>query len=199
MLLPVFAYLAGVGFDGLIDRACKLPVGRPRQAAILAASLALTIAFGWNAWQQLAFGQSIPGAQRDPLVRQVAEYLAEHASVPIALSPCLAADLATKGTPLPPNVAEPIRALLYIFRKSELTSNNAHLAFWPGTRHDTLDWIGPREVNLNYYPTWSGADHAIILKMAAAEDMGVVEALSRPRQADLRNSCSPQPVGSKDQ
>jgi len=77
---------------------------------------------------------------------------------------------------------------------SELTPSNAHLAFWPATRHDTFDWIGPREVNLNYYPTWSGADHAIILNIDAAEHMGVVEALSHGRHADMRNSCPPQPV-----
>ena len=77
---------------------------------------------------------------------------------------------------------------------SELASSNAHLSFWPATRHDTLDSIGPREVNLNYYPTWPGADHAIILKIDAAEHMGVLEALSHPRASDVRNSCPPQPV-----
>jgi Dolichyl-phosphate-mannose-protein mannosyltransferase len=194
MLLPVFAYLAGVGLDALIDREFKMPVGGPRQAAILATSVALAIAFGWNAWQQVAFGRSIANAQREPLVRLVTEYLEQHPSVRTALSPCLAADLSATGAPLPANVTEPSRALRYIFRMSELTPSNAHLAFWPATRHDTFDWIGPREVNLNYYPTWSGADHAIILNIDAAEHMGVVEALSHGRHADMRNSCPPQPV-----
>lgn len=199
ILLPVFAYLAGVGFDTLIDRAVKMPVGGPRQAAILATSVALATAFGWNAWQQVAFGRSIAAAQREPLVRQVAEYLARHASVPVALSPCLAADLSATGAPLPANVTEPGRARQYIFRMSELASSNAHLSFWPATRHDTLDWIGPREVNLNYYPTWPGADHAIILKIDAAEHMGVLEALSHPRASDVRNSCPPQPIEPRNQ
>jgi hypothetical protein len=97
----------------------------------------------------------------------------------MALSPCLAADLAATGGPLPANVTEPSRALRYIFRESEIWSSTVHLAFWPVARHDTFDWIGPREVNLNYYPTWIGADHAIILTVHAAEHMGVVEALSR--------------------
>ena len=46
ILLPVFAYLAGVGFDTLFDREFKMPIGGPRQAAILATSVALAIAFG---------------------------------------------------------------------------------------------------------------------------------------------------------
>ena len=194
ILLPVFAYLAGVGFDTLIDREFKMPVGKPRQAAILATSVALATAFGWNAWQQVAFGRSIAAAQREPLVRQVAEYLARHASVPVALSPCLAAELSATGAPLPANVTEPGRARQYIFRMSELASSNAHLSFWPATRHNTLDWIGPREVNLNYYPTWPGTDHAIILKIDAAEHMGVLQALSHLRDSDVRNSCPPQPI-----
>jgi hypothetical protein len=182
ILLPVFAYLAGVGFDALLDREFKMPVGRPRQAAILATSLALAIAFGWNAGQQVAFGRSIVDRGSEALVRQVREYLAQHAWVRIALSPCLAADLVAKGTPLPANVTEPSRALRYIFRERELESSNAHLAFWPATRHDTFDWIGPREVNLNYYPDHSyDVDHAMILDIEVAERMGVVGA--------LRNSC----------
>jgi hypothetical protein len=48
-----------VGFDALLDREVKMPVGRPRQAAILATSLALAIAFGSNAWQQVAVDRSI--------------------------------------------------------------------------------------------------------------------------------------------
>src|SRR5262249_24146767 len=143
ILLPVFAYLAGVGFDALIDREFKMPVGRARQATILSTSVALAITFGWNAWQQVAFGRSIADAQREPLVHQIMEYLTQHASVRMALSPCLAADLAATGGPLPANVTEPSRALRYIFRESEIWSSTVHLAFWPVARHDTFDWIGP--------------------------------------------------------
>jgi hypothetical protein len=178
LLLPVFAYFIGVGCDALIDHAFKMRVGRPRQAAIAATGTMLAITFGWNAWQQVAFGRSIPDAQSHPLVRQVAEYLAQHSSVRVALSPTLTADLLATGEPLPANVIDSIRADQFIFRVSEL-SPSAHLLSWPATRHDTFDWIGPREVNLNYYPIWIGADHAFILNVDAAEHMGVVKALSR--------------------
>ena len=53
-------------------------------------------------------------------------------------------------------------------------------------RDDTFDWIGPREVNLNYYSVWCGADHAFILNMRAAERMGVVAVLSPARTAPPR-------------
>jgi hypothetical protein len=182
ILLPIFAYLAAVGLDALIDRQFKMPVGRPRQAAILLTGVALAIALSWNAWQQVAFGRSIADAQRQPLVHQVEEYLAEHPSVRIALSPCLAADLAGTGAPLPANVTEQRQAVRYIFRASEIRSSQADLESLPATRHDTFDWIGPREVNLNYYPDWVGADHAIILNIDVAEHMGVVEALSHDCQ-----------------
>ena len=195
ILLPIFAYFAGMGFDALIERVLKIPVGWTRRAAILATGMALAGALGYNAWQQVAFGRSIVDAQRQPLVRQVAEYLARHSSVRVALSPSLAADLISTGEPLPANVTEPSRASEFIFRASEL-SRDDHLTSWPATEHDTFDWIGPREVNLNYYSVWCGADHAFILNMGAAERMGVVAVLSQARTAPPRkgNWCpSPAP------
>ena len=68
--------------------------------------MVLVIALGYNARQQVAFGRSIADAQRQPLVRQVAQYLARHTSVRVALSPSLAADLISTGEPLPSNVTE---------------------------------------------------------------------------------------------
>jgi hypothetical protein len=182
IFLPVFAYLAGVGFDELINRTVKMPAGWPRPAAILTTGMVLAIALGWNAWQQVAFGRSIVDAQRQPLVRQVAEYLAHHTSTRVALSPSLAAVFVATGEPLPANVTNPSEAVSFIFRASDLPPS-AHLSSWPATQHDTLDWIGPREVNLNYYPSWKGADHAFILSMSAAERMGVVSALAERSEA----------------
>ena len=182
ILLPVFAYFGGAGFDALIDRVVKMPVGRTRQAAILATGMALASALGWNAWQQVAFGRSIVDAQRQPLVRQIAEYLAHHSSVRVALSPSLTVDLISAGEPLPANVTELSRANEFIFRASELP-RDAHLTSWPATQHNTFDWIGPREVNLNYYNVGCGADHAFILNMTAAERMGVIAVLSQARTA----------------
>ena len=78
-----------MGFDALIERALKIPVGWTRQAAIFATGMALAGALGYNAWQQVAFGWLIVDEQRQPLVRQVAEYLARHSSVRVALSPSL--------------------------------------------------------------------------------------------------------------
>jgi hypothetical protein len=179
ILLPIFAYLGGVGFDSLIGRAFKMPLGWPRQLAVLATGVLLTIAFAWNAWHQTASGRSIAKAHRQPLACQVAQYLTQHASVRTALSARLAADLVATGAPLPANVTEPNRAVRYIFLASDIASADTNLAFWPATRHDTFEWIGPREVNLNYYPTWGGADHAIILDINAAEHMGVIKALDR--------------------
>ena len=77
---------------------------------------------------------------------------------------------------------EPSRANEFIFRASEL-SREDHLTSWPATEHDTFDWIGPREVNLNDHSVWCGADHAFILNMGAAERMGVVAVLSQARTA----------------
>jgi hypothetical protein len=180
ILLPVFAYFGGMGLDALIERVVKMPVGRTRQAVILATGMVLATALCWNAWQQVAFGRSIANAQRQPLVRQVAEYLARHPSVQVALSPSLRVDLISTGEPLPSNVTESSRANEFIFRASDLSADD-HLTAWPATQHDTFDWIGPREVNLNYYPNWCGADHAFILNIGAAERMGVVAMLSQAR------------------
>lgn len=61
--------------------------------------MALAIALGWNAWQQVAFGRSIVDAQRQPLVQQVEEYLAHHSSVRVDLSPSLRSPAKIIGSP----------------------------------------------------------------------------------------------------
>jgi hypothetical protein len=128
------------------------------------------------------FWGSIVDAQRQRLCSRSQNTLPVTTPCEWALSPSLAADLIALGEPLPANVTDATRADEFIFRLSELSpsAHSAHLASWDATRHDSFDWIGPREVNLNYYPWWGAQTMtiAIILNMGAAERMGVVSELS---------------------
>ena len=173
LLLPVFAYLAAVGIDFAFGYAQSLRIPLARAAAISVMVLALATILGWNAWEQISFGRSIATARNVPLIQQVAEYLAQHGNMPVVLSPSLAAEL---GQPTR-STAQPNRSARFIYRESELTSIDAKLAFGPWMHHNVLDWIGPREVNLNYYPAWIGHDHAILMDMNTAERAGVIAAL----------------------
>ena len=173
MLLPIFCYLAAIGYDALLERALAV---RKRRSTVLAATLALAVIvmMGWNAWEQLVFGRSIVATRQVPLVFQAARYLSDRPAIPIALSPRLSADLVATGTTLPTNAVAPAEARRFLFLLSELAKTNLQL---PGTRYDSYEWIGAREVNLNYYPNWKGRDHVIILDMDAARRMGIVAAL----------------------
>jgi hypothetical protein len=173
LLLPIFAYLAAVGIDFAFEYAQSLRIPLARTVAISVMVLALATILGWNAWEQISFGRSIATARNVPLIQQVAEYLAQHGNMPIVLSPGLAAEL---GQPIG-NAAQPNRSARFIYRESELTSIDAKLAFSPWMHHNFIDWIGPREVNLNYYPEWEGHDHAILMDMDTAEQAGVIAAL----------------------
>jgi hypothetical protein len=173
LLLPVFAYLAAVGIDFAFGYALSLRIPLARAAAISIMVLALATILGWNAWEQISFGRSIAPARNVPLIQQVAEYLAQHGNMPVVLSPSLAAEL---GQPMR-STAQPNRSPRFIYRESELTSLDAKLAFGPWMHHSVLDWIGPREVNLNYYPKWEGHDHAILMDMNTAERAGFIAVL----------------------
>jgi hypothetical protein len=176
MLLPVFCYLASVGLDAILERA-QATTGPQRNVAVLAVTSTVAVMMGWNAWEQLAFGRSIVTARQVPLVLQAARYLRDHPAIAIALSPKLSADLAATGMTLPPNAVARVTPQRFLFRASELSQTNAQLAHWPATRHDSYEWLGAREVNLNYYPNWAGRDHLFVLDMDRARRMGVVAAL----------------------
>jgi hypothetical protein len=177
LLLPVFAYLAGVGIDFAFGYAQSFGIPQVRAVAISVMSLALATVLGWNAWEQISFGRSIATARNVPLIHQVAEYLSQHGNRPVVLSPSLATEL---GQPMR-STTQPNWSPLFIYRESELTSIDAKLAFGPWMHHSVLDWIGPREVNLNYYPGWIGHDHAILMDINEAERTGIFAALNAGR------------------
>jgi hypothetical protein len=176
LLLPVFAYLAAVGIDFALGYARSLGIPKGRAAATSVMVLALATIVGWNAWAQISFAHSIATARNVPLIQQVAEYLAQHRSVAVELSPSLAAELEHSMR----STAQTDQRRLFIYRESELTSahwNGAKLTFGPWMHRSVLDWIGPREVNLNYYPHWIGHDHAILMDMNMAKRAGIIAAL----------------------
>jgi hypothetical protein len=182
LLLPVVSYLAAVGLDFALGYAKSLRMPLARVAALTMLILALGTILGWNAWKQVSFGHSIVVSRNVPLVHQVEEYLAQHSEMSFVLSPRLTVEL---GQPMR-SASQLKGSSLFMYLESELTSVDAKLPRGPSMRHNVLDWVGPREVNLNYYPGWAGHDHAMLMGLKTAEMSGVITALTGYQQGHNR-------------
>jgi hypothetical protein len=182
-LLPVLAFLAAIGFDALLIAATGLSNRRYR----IALTLLLCVLFGgvlvWNSIWQVSAGLSIPEAKRQPLIKQVASYLANHPKERVAITSTLTQELASAGIALPSDVVQPSQAQLFLFRFSELKKRHARLTGYPSSRHGIFHWIGAREMNMDYYPIFywpersSGKDHVVILDGEHARAYGVYRSL----------------------
>ena len=167
--LPLIAVLVGAGISWMIKRS--------RATQILA--IALLCAAGLaNATTLLTAARTIGPDSDRMLVMELVAYIEKHPSEKFALSRSLFRDM---GSRQPANLAPAGQADIFVYRDNDLTAGGTpvRLKDYPGTRHDTFEWIGPREVNYNYYPTWvSGRDRIILVPIKTAERLGLPGALS---------------------
>ena len=170
LLLPMFALASGIGAQLLVS---------PRRPGWLRAGAAavIAVAIGWNAVDLWATASSIPAlSSPNALLARTHDYVAARRDTPFHISRPLRTALLDAGYVLPANAAQDeADAAVFLFRHSDLQATDAVLRDWPGTRAQTFDWIGPREVNFNYYPTWRGRDRVLILPLAQARSMGVLD------------------------
>jgi hypothetical protein len=180
LFLPIMALLAGIGAEAALCAALSL---RSRPLRFLTASAVAgwaLCAIGWNGWVETSAAQSIVVAKRAPgryLEKHLARYLDEHPDARVAVSADVRAKLANASPKAAAQIVEPARADRYLFLYSEL-GRGAHLKAWPASEYGVYHWIGPEDVNFNYYPTWFASNRIIILDIKAARAMGVVDALS---------------------
>ena len=180
LFLPIMALLAGIGAEAVLDAALALRPRRLRTAAVAVIVAWALGVVGWNGWVETSAAESIVASKPAParyLEQHLARYLAEHPRVRVAVSTDVQAELAEAGEPASAQIVDPAHADRYLFLFSELGSTT-HLRAWPASEYGIYRWIGPEDVNFNYYPTWIGSNRIIILDIKAARAMGVVDALS---------------------
>ena len=189
LLLPIFAFASGIGAQLLTS------ASRPGWLRAGAAA-AIAVAIGWNAVDLWRTASSIRAlSSPDALLARTHDYVAARPETPFHIARPLRTALLEAGYVLPANAAQSdADAAVFLFRHSDLQGTNPVLREWPGTRAQTFDWIGPREVNFNYYPTWRGRDRVLILPLAQARSMGVLDHFGgRAPQAKRRDP----PVGQR--
>jgi hypothetical protein len=167
--LPVLAVLIGAGIAWMIRQS--------RMARILAIAL-LCGAGATNAYTLVTAARTIHPGSDAMLVDQLAVYIAQHPGEKFALSASLSREMTGRHAA---NLAPAGNADIFAYRDNDLSAGGLaiQLKDYPGTRHNTFEWIGPREVNYNYYPTWvSGRDRILLLPMKTAERLGLPQALS---------------------
>lgn len=179
-LYPMVAVLAGFGLIAIWNAL----LARQMRWSRLAIGLALTGVIACNAWFVVSAAATIE--PRRPLSELFIAYAGNYDGRGIAVSPKLGQILDDKAIPSVVPLAE---ADLVAFLSQELekpfTSHRtapltAPLAEWPGFDRNYFTWIGPWEVDYNYYPTWVGRERILIFPKEKAEEIGLVRELFAP-------------------
>lgn len=162
---PFLALLLARGVADLAALLSRRPWPRWGLAAILSGALAV------NAAWLIAAGESIRSIDPNLYVRQAIEYVAKHDSIRFRVSPRIRSLARAQGLAMPPNVVK--------------DKEGSQVVFF-GTAEGPGDWnwrvndpwltkavFGPREVNFDYYSSWNGHDHIVVMALDKAKATGV--------------------------
>ncbi|HEY0469605.1 MAG TPA: hypothetical protein VGC79_35690, partial [Polyangiaceae bacterium] len=134
-------------------------------AAVLAAALSV------NAVWLVTAGESIRNIDASLYVRQALDYVRDHANIRFRVSNRIRAIAQGQELQLPPNVVS--------------GRDGSEVVFF-GTAEGPGDWnwrvndpwltkavFGPREVNFDWYSSWNGHDHIVVMAIDKAKATGV--------------------------
>ena len=186
-LLPLFAILIASGIERMFNHS-RLT----RSFALLL--MIATITF--NSYFLLTSAFSIPYAKSNDLAPLLVRHIKSHGKESFALSESLQRDLQPEELP---NIVQPSEADTFAYRVSEIkidtrefeliddvddlaklpsTEKDIVLNDYPATRYNTFKWLGPYEVNYNYYPNWRGRDRIILIPMEEADRWGLTSQIA---------------------
>ncbi len=175
-LLPLLAVLAARGLAAISWALSRLPV--PERALTVARvvfGFALVLP-GAGYCSQAALGIASKTSHLEEFARyasghEVSFTTTRRLAVRLKRDPRLRRAVSQRGTSGTPGGAGQLVAAL----ASELRDSAGITAY----RSNLLvSWFGPREVNLNYYPTWMGHDHVVLLLPETARSLNLK--LARP-------------------
>jgi 4-amino-4-deoxy-L-arabinose transferase-like glycosyltransferase len=155
-LLVIFPFLSVLISEGFYWLKCR-SIKKPARFALLGA---MAICLGGNAGWLIYAGESIRAPDRNALVDGMA-YVKNHETSKFLVSAKLLNNM-TSTAALPNVVGRAEQADYFIFFKNEIP----HPEKWPANRfHQFKTWFSPYEVNLDYYATWAGHDHIVVVKL----------------------------------
>jgi hypothetical protein len=162
-LTPFLALLLG---RSVADFAAWLR--RPWQRWCLGTAL-LAVSLAQAVWLVVA-GESIRHVDPDTYARQALDYIEKHASASFRVSDKIRAIALTEHWELPANVAHDREGTHVVF-----FGDSEGPGPWNWNVNDpwlTEAVFGPREVNLNWYSSWAGHDHIVVMTLEKAKATG---------------------------
>lgn len=177
LVTPFLALLAARGGAALY----RLLPWRAWRAAV---ALALAAAMAFNARHLRDAAEGVARRRQVTWADDLTAALRADPAGRYRVSTAVAAGLQRQGLALPGNAtlgrAPGQRGLVVLLSEYPEDVRNEK---WGPTRPHALTWYGPREVNLNDYPTWRATvDRAVLLTDAQATSFGVcVECFDAPR------------------
>ena len=164
-LTPVLALLfsRGIGQIGAWIR--NLQVRRVLAGALGAAMLAQAV---WLIWA----AESIRHVDMHAEAKQAVEYVARHPKERYRLTPRIRSLAVEAGAVIPPNVAPdktPAGHVVF-FARGE---GPVPYVWKVNDRWLTEAVFGPKELDFNWYSTWSGHDRIVVMDIAKARSFGV--------------------------
>lgn len=168
LLAPLLAFLVGVGATYLIRRN-----SHTRLIILLAISSVGLV----NALTLVESAMTIRGFSEESLLELFKKHINDHHEEKFALSPSLEAIARATGAR---NVTSIEKANAFAYRDSDIRPaiQTLKLKEYPAVRHNSFNWLGPRETNYNYYPTWTGRDRILIVPAVTARQIGLADALN---------------------
>jgi 4-amino-4-deoxy-L-arabinose transferase-like glycosyltransferase len=164
LMAPFLALFMARGLGWVAEQAR----GRPLLLRVGAAALGLLGLV--QAWWLIAAGESIRHMTAEDEVRDAFAYVGAHPRTKFQLSPRVRelGDQLRLGAP-PNTTSSPAQAVV-LFARTEGPSPFTIPANDP---FFTLAVLGPREVNFDWYSTWTGRDRVIVMSRAKAKRAGV--------------------------
>jgi len=162
LVAPFFGLLLARGVGTLVDRLPRLWQRVP-VFALLAGVAVL------NAVWLVDAAESIRDASLGRDMRRAIEYLSRNHDARFKLSPRLARYALAHHMPQGQSGKGRVDHVAFLAR-----DEGPDPFTWPA--HDPWQAervFGPREVNIDWYPTWAGADRVVVMKTAKAERIGV--------------------------
>lgn len=168
MFLPLLAFLIANGIESLYRYSAA-----SRWVAVLLVCVALSL----NAANLVNSALSInPGYSEEKLTHLLVEHIRSHPNQRFSLSKSLYSAIQKEHLS---NVVGANSADVFVYRHADLRQDETvRLTDYPSTHHNTFKWLGPREVNYNYYVSWCGKDRILFLPQRNASRMGLIKVLA---------------------
>ena len=169
LILPFIALLAGTGLQYLIT---ALP--RPWSIALRVFVAVALVVFAIDLWRA---AQTID--EQGP--RQRAELLADRVAAEPdkcwRISDALIESMNGYGIAPTPSPADDGRTERVAFSTSEfaLLPDDTQLRAWPGYVPGYFDWLGSREVDFSYYPSWPGEPRVLVFSPDLRDEVGLTD------------------------